>query len=124
MAPSSLIFYLGVNKKLKNLDHHNLFFDEDFGPHAREIYENPKWPEKPLFYVSVPSKTDYSVAPEGSENVFVLIPVAPGLTDTEEIREKYYELVMSRLEKLTGQNIKEHVVYKRSYAHRDFVQDY
>ena len=124
MAPSSLLFYLGVKKRLKNLQHHNLFFDEDFTQHAVEIYEQPQWPEKPLFYVCVPSITDPSVAPEGYENVFVLIPLAPDLEDTEEKREYYYNLVMERLERLTGQEIRSEVVYKRSYAHRDFVQDY
>lgn len=124
MAPSSLIFFLGIGKRLQNLTHHNLFFDEDFSKHAVEIYEDPKWPEKPLFYVSAPSVTDASVAPEGCENLFILIPVAPDLADTEEIREKYYNLVMDRLEKLTGQSIREHVVYKKSYAHRNFIEDY
>src|SRR5690606_11426487 len=124
LAPSSLIFYLGVNKKLQNLTHHNLFFDEDFGPHAQEIYQKPAWPKKPLFYVSAPSKTDPTVAPENCENLFVLIPVAPGLTDDIATREKYYHLVMDRLEKLTKQKIRQHVVYNRSYAHNDFIQDY
>ncbi|MEJ8755826.1 phytoene desaturase family protein [Pontibacter sp. H259] len=124
MAPSSLIFYLGISKRLKNLRHHNLYFDEDFGPHANEIYTNPKWPTKPLFYVSAPSVTDLSVAPEGCENLFILIPVAPGLQDTEEVREQYYNLVMDRLEKLTNQEIRPFVTYKRSYAHNDFIQDY
>jgi phytoene desaturase len=124
MAPSSLIFYLGVNKRLENLRHHNLFFDEDFKDHAREIYEIPQWPSKPLFYVSAPSITDSSVAPKGCENLFILIPVAPGLQDTTEVREKYYQIVMGRLEKLTGQQIREHVVFKRSYAHADFKKDY
>jgi phytoene desaturase len=124
MAPSSLVYYVGVNKKLKNLLHHNLFFDEDFGLHAKEIYDNPKWPEKPLFYVSVTSVTDSSAAPEGCENLFILIPVAPGLEDTQEVRDHYFNLVMSRLENLTGQSIKDHVVTKKDYAHRDFVNDY
>lgn len=124
MAPSSLLFYLGVNKKLTGLQHHNLFFDEDFNLHAKEIYETPQWPQKPLFYVSVPSTTDASVAPEGMDNVFVLIPLAPDLEDTEALREKYYHIVMDRLESLTGQSIKDHVVYKRSYAHNDFQSDY
>ncbi|MBJ6118552.1 phytoene desaturase [Pontibacter sp. BT310] len=124
MAPSSLIFYLGISKRLKKLHHHNLFFDEDFGPHANEIYTNPAWPTKPLFYVSAPSVTDPTVAPEGCENLFILIPVAPGLKDTEEVREKYYNLVMDRLEKLTNQEIRPFVSYKRSYAHNDFIQDY
>ena len=124
MAPSSLIFYLGVNKKLNSLEHHNLFFDEPFLPHAREIYEDPKWPTKPLFYVSCTSKTDPDVAPEGQENLFILIPVAPGLEDHQTTREHYYELVMDRLEKITGQTIREHVTFKRSYAHHDFITDY
>ncbi len=124
MAPSSLIFYLGINKKLQNLHHHNLFFDEDFALHAEEIYSQPQWPSKPLFYVSAPSQTDASVAPEGCENLFVLIPVAPNIQDTEEIREHYYKVVMDRLEKLTQQSIRPHVIYKRSYAHKDFISDY
>jgi len=123
MAPSSLLFYLGVNKKLKNLHHHNLFFDEYFEQHAIEIYEDPKWPSKPLFYVCVPSITDASVAPEGMENVFLLIPTAPDLKDDEATREHYY-VIMQRLESLTRQSIREHVIYKRSYAHSDFKKDY
>jgi phytoene desaturase len=124
MAPSSLLFYIGLNKKIQNLNHHNLFFDEDFVPHAEDIYENKRWPKNPLFYLSITSKTDPSVAPEGCENLFILIPVAPGLEDSEEIREKYYHIVMDRLEKLTGQSVKDAVIYKRSYAHNDFIKDY
>lgn len=124
LAPSSLIFYLGINKRLKNLLHHNLFFDQDFALHTSEIYTNPKWPTNPLFYVCCPSKTDDSVAPEGMENLFILIPVAPGLEDEALIREKYATLILDRLEKLTGQAIKEHIVYQRSYAHKDFISDY
>ncbi len=124
MSPSSLLFYLGVNKKVKSVQHHNLFFDEDFGLHAEEIYKDPKWPSKPLFYASCPSKTDPSVAPEGMENLFFLMPIAPGLNDSEELREKYYHLMMDRFEKITGQTIREHVVVKRSYALDDFKADY
>lgn len=124
MAPSSLLFYLGINKKLENLTHHNLFFDEDFTPHAHAIYETQQWPEHPLFYVSATSKTDPSVAPEGCENLFILIPVAPGLEDTEAIREKYYNMAIDRIEKITRQNVREAIVFKRSYAHNDFIADY
>lgn len=126
MAPSSLLYYVGLNKRLSNLLHHNLFFDEDFAKHAQEIYVTKEWPEKPLFYASVPSVTDPSVAPEGMENLFLLIPVATGLqeSDTEEVREKYFNLVIDRLEKLSGNSIREHIVYKRSFAHKDFISDY
>lgn len=124
MAPSSLLFYLGVNGKVDRLTHHNLFFDEDFNLHADEIYTNPKWPSKPLFYVSAPSKTDSSVAPEGDENLFVLIPIAPDLEDDEETREKYYDIVMERLERYVGHTIRDRVVYKRSFAVSDFKAEY
>jgi phytoene desaturase len=125
MAPSSLLFYLGVNKRIGKLLHHNLFFDEDFAQHAVDIYEKPRWPAKPLFYVSAPSVTDPSVAPEGCENLFLLIPLAPGLEDDgEATRERYYHLIMDRLEKHLGQDIRSHVVHKRSYAHSDFENDY
>jgi phytoene desaturase len=124
MAPSSLLFYLGVNKKLDNLHHHNLFFDTDFKQHAIEIYDQPQWPSNPLFYVCAPSVTDASVAPAGCENLFILIPLAPNLEDSEALRAQYFEVVMTRLEKLTGQEIRKHIVYQRSFAHNDFKQDY
>jgi phytoene desaturase len=124
MAPSSLIFYLGLDKKVNGLLHHTLFFDEDFGLHAREIYESPQWPTSPQFYVSCPSKTDATVAPAGCENIFILIPVAPGLQDEPQVREKYFDLVLNRLEQIVGEPIRDHIIYKRSYAHNDFIADY
>jgi phytoene desaturase len=124
MSPSSLLFYLGTNKKIEGVLHHNLFFDEDFDLHAEEIYTNPKWPSKPLFYASCPSKTDPTIAPEGGENLFFLMPIAPGLTDSEEMREKYYQLMMDRFEKMIGQPVRDSVVLKRSYALEDFKADY
>ncbi len=124
MAPSSLIFYLGINKRIKNLLHHTLFFDADFKQHASEIYDDPQWPTAPQFYVSCPSKTDPSVAPEGCENIFILIPVAPGLIDSQPIRDRYFNMILPRLEQLIGENIRDHIIYKRSYAHQDFINDY
>ena len=124
LAPSSLLFYLGVNRRVEKLLHHNLFFDEDFQQHAHQIYTEPAWPERPLFYVSAPSKTDPSVAPEGQENLFILIPVAPDLDEPVGVREKYYNLVMDRLERYVGHPIRPHVTVKRSYAHREFIADY
>ncbi len=123
-APSCLIFYVGVNKRIKKLIHHNLFFDTSMEEHAKEIYENPAWPQEPLFYVCCPSKTDAAVAPEGMENLFLLLPVAPGLEDTEAIREKYFALLIKRMEALCDDEIMPHIVYKRSYCINDFVKDY
>ncbi len=124
MSPSSLLFYIGVNKKLPNLKHHNLFFDADFDKHADEIYNTPKWPSQPLFYACVPSKTDDSVAPQGCENLFLLMPLAPGIEDNETFREKYFNIIIERLESRIGEQIRPNIVLKRSYAINDFVADY
>ncbi|MCF8253910.1 MAG: phytoene desaturase [Bacteroidia bacterium] len=125
MAPSCILFYIGLDKKLPNMLHHTLFFDTDFNLHSKEIYTNPQWPSNPLFYVSVPSKTDPSVAPEDCENLFLLIPIAPGLeNDSEEIREKYLKLMDERLKKYIGFSILPHIIYKRSYSVSDFKNDY
>ncbi len=124
MAPSSLLFYLGVSKRIPNLLHHNLFFDADFGLHSHEIYTKPQWPSDPLFYASVTTKTDPSGAPEGMENLFLLMPAAPDLDDSEEIRERYYHMIMDRLEKYCGEDIRPYVIYKRSFAHQDFKNQY
>ena len=124
MAPSSLLFYIGLNKKLDHILHHNLFFDENFDQHAEEIYAQPQWPSKPLFYACCPSVTDPSVAPEGCENLFFLIPLAPGLKDNEAEREKYFDLLVKRFHKITGNDISKNILFKRSYAMKDFVEDY
>jgi len=125
MAPSSLLYYVGLNKKLKNVLHHTLFFDVPFDAHAREIYGNPKWPEKPLFYVSAVSQTDLSAAPEGGENLFFLIPVAAGLHgDTEELRNHYFDIILKRFEERTGESVKDSIVYYKTFAHQDFIDDY
>jgi len=124
MSPSALLFYIGTNKKVAGIKHHNLFFDEDFEQHANEIYTDPKWPEKPLFYVCCPSKTDDTVALAGCENLFFLIPLAPGLKDTEALRNEYFELLMDRFEKITGESIRDSIIVKRSYAMNDFKADY
>lgn len=125
MAPSCLIYYVGLNKKIKNILHHSLFFDTSFEVHGNEIYTTKEWPSNPLFYVSATSISDNNAAPEGHENLFFLIPVATGLTnDTEEIREQYFNAIIQRMEKHLGEPILQNIVYKKSYAHSDFIADY
>lgn len=123
-APSALLFYVGFSKKLKNVEHHTLFFDVPFEDHARAIYDSPSWPDKPLFYASFPSKTDRNAAPDENEAGIFLIPLAPGITDTEEIREAYFKKIISRFEKLTNQEVKNNVIFKRSFCINDFIEDY
>ena len=123
-APSSLLFYVGFDKKIKNVDHHTLFFDVDFDKHAKDIYDNPKWPDNPLFYASFPSITDASCAPENKEAGIFLIPLAPGIEDTPELRTQYFNKIIDRFENLTSQKVKEHVLFNESFCLNDFIKDY
>lgn len=125
MAPSCLLYYIGLNKKLEGITHHSLYFDTDFSLHGKEIYTTKEWPTNPLFYLCAPSVTDKTVAPEGCENLFLLIPVATGLTgDTEELREKYFQQIIKRVEEQIGQSIQDAIIYKRTFAQSNFIEDY
>lgn len=123
-APSSLLFYIGFDTKLKNVEHHNLFFDTDFELHAEEIYDHPQWPSDPLFYVNFPSITDSTMAPNGCETGFFLVPIAPGLEDTPQLREQYFDLIMTRFQARTGQQVENNIIFKESFCVNDFVEEY
>ena len=123
-APSSLLFYVGFDKKIEHVEHHTLFFDTDFDAHAYTIYDDPSWPEKPLFYASFPSITDQKFAPEGKEAGVFLIPLAPAIEDTEEIREQYFNIIINRLEQLTKQKVRKNIIFSESFCVNDFVKDY
>jgi phytoene desaturase len=124
MAPSSFLYYIGLDAPIPGIEHHSLFFDAPFDVHADAIYTEPRWPEKPLFYLSAASKTDAAAAPEGGEALVILIPTAPGLEDTDEVLDRYFHLVAERIKDHVGFDIREHMVVKRTYAYRDFVKDY
>lgn len=123
-APSSLLFYVGFDSKIESVEHHTLFFDVDFDNHAKAIYDHPQWPDEPLFYASFPSKTDHNAAPAGKEAGIFLIPLAPGLEDTPELREQYFEKIVSRFETLTEQSIKDKILFKESFCVNDFIKEY
>ena len=123
-APSSLLFYVGFNKKIENISHHALFFDVDFYQHAKDIYDEPQWPKEPLFYANFPSVTDLTAAPAGMESGFFLVPLAPGINDTEALREEYFEKIMDRFETLTQQSVKNNIIFKQSFCKNDFVSEY
>ena len=123
-APSSLLFYVGFNKKINNISHHALFFDVDFYQHAKDIYDEPQWPEEPLFYANFPSLTDKTAAPEGMESGFFLVPLAPGINDTEALREEYFDKIIDRFETLTDQSVKNNIIFKQSFCKNEFVSEY
>jgi len=125
MSPSSLLYYVGIDKKVEGLEHHNLFFDTDFNKHAATIYDDIEWPEDPLFYVCCPSKTDNTVAPEGKENLFILVPIAPGVKDIDDAtKNSYFNQIVERIEDRTKQNIKDHVEVRHCYSVNDFKTEY
>tara|TARA_Y100000994_G_scaffold79822_1_gene65830 strand:- start:4134 stop:5612 length:1479 start_codon:yes stop_codon:yes gene_type:complete len=125
IAPSALIFYLGTSKKIDKLEHHNLFFDKDFDQHLNEIFDKEVWPTEPLFYVCCPSKTDKTVVPKDSyENLFILVPIGSNSVDNEDVREKYFNQIMNRLEEKTGQNIRDSIITKKSFCVNDFTSRY
>lgn len=123
-APSSLLFYVGFNKKLQNIEHHNLFFDTDFERHAEEIYDRPKWPTEPLFYANFPSVTDKSMAPEDHETGFFLVPIAPDLEDTPSLRQQYFDIILKRFEERTNQKVENNIIFKESFCVNDFKEQY
>jgi len=123
-APSSLLFYVGFNKKIRNISHHALFFDVDFEQHAKDIYDEPRWPKEPLFYANFPSLTDKTAAPEGMESGFFLVPLAPGIEDTEALREEYFNKIIDRFEILTQQKVRDNIIVKQSFCKNDFVSEY
>ncbi|WP_047419435.1 NAD(P)/FAD-dependent oxidoreductase [Cellulophaga sp. Hel_I_12] len=123
-APSSLLFYVGFDKKISGVEHHNLFFDTDFELHAEEIYDTPKWPKDPLFYANFPSVTDNSMAPDGCETAFFLVPIAPNLEDTPELRTAYFNLILKRFERKTNQNVEKNIIFMESFCVKDFIEEY
>jgi phytoene desaturase len=124
MAPSSILYYCGFSKKVDNLKHHNLFFDEDFGVHSKEIYEKPEWPSRPLFYLSAPSLTDTSLAPEGKENLFLLIPTAPGKIEDKQITDRYFAYVADKVKRHTGNDLEADTLFALPYGASNFIADY
>lgn len=124
IAPSAFILYLGVNKKLPKLEHHNLYLDSDWTMHFESIFNKPAWPDKPSYYICAPSKTDTNVAPRGMENLFILVPVAAGLKDTPAIRKKYTDQIIKHMEEIIGKEFKKDIVYLKTFAHNDFSELY
>jgi phytoene desaturase len=124
IAPSCVLMYVGLNKRMEGLLHHNLFLSPSWDEHFRTIFDKPAWPREPSYYICCPSRTDPTVAPEGCENLFFLVPVAAGLDDTDEIRESYFRSTIEHLEGLTGEKIMDHIISKRIVTHRDFTSLY
>lgn len=126
MAPSAMVIYVGINKKLPQLAHHNIYLADDWEKGFESVFNAKKaaWPESPSYYVNVTSRTDESLAVPGGEALFILLPLAVGLQDTPEIKETYYLKMMKHLEGIVGEPLLGHEVTKRIYCVSDFRNDY
>ncbi|HUX51678.1 MAG TPA: phytoene desaturase family protein [Spirochaetia bacterium] len=124
VAPSMFIAFLGVSRKLEHFQHHNLYFAPHWENHFDAIFRHPRWPEDPSFYMHVSSRTDTDAAPPDRTNLFLLVPVAAGLPDTEELRERFFEQIMGTTEKLAGESILGSIEARRLYTVNDFERDY
>ena len=115
---------MGVKKRLPNLKHHNLFFDTDWNGHFKEVFDKKVWSKSPMFYLCAPSVTDDSVAPKGSENLFVLAPLANGLIATEERMQKTADVIIDRIEQKIGASFRKQIVVKDIRAHEYFKETF
>jgi len=123
---SAYMLYLGVNRKLDNLLHHNFFLSPRYKENFDAIFGEHRLPDDPSFYAVVPSKSEPRMAPEGMESLFVLVPV-PHLKgtkvdwnrDREAFREKVYDLLERRCGVRRGD-----VVYEKERTPLDWQSEY
>ncbi len=123
-SPSAFLLYLGVEGDVEPLEHHTLVLPTDWDQHFRQIFDDPAWPEDPAYYLCVPSKTDDSVAPEGHSNLFALVPIAPGLDDTEEVRTWYRDLVLDDIAEHTDVDLRDRIVFEETFSVTEFTDRY
>jgi len=123
-APSAFLIYLGVEGDVDPLAHHTLVFPEDWDRHFEQIFDDPSWPDEPAYYICVPSQTDDSVAPAGHSNLFVLVPVAPGLHDGDSIRETYRDRIVADIAEHTGVDLRDRIVVEEQFSVSDFGDRY
>lgn len=124
LAPSAFILYLGVRGKIQELVHHNLIFSQNWGGAFKELTTKPTWPRDPSLYICVPSKTDPAVAPDGDENLFVLLPIAPGLYETKDSREAYGNFILDYIQKYLGTHFADRIVVRETFSVSDFAARY
>jgi phytoene desaturase len=130
-GPSALLLYLGVSGELPELEHHSLFFSADWKSNFDAIFgKAPHVPADPSLYVCKPSGVDPEVAPEGAENVFVLVPLPadPALghggidRGGDEAIEALADSVIARIGSATGiPDLADRIVVRRTVGPADFV---
>lgn len=123
-TPSAFLLYLGVKGQIPELIHHTLYFGRDWKEHFRDVFDHPRWPVEPSIYINKTSATDKTVAPKNHENLMILVPVAPGLTENEHWKEKYAEYIISYIDSHLGTKIAKNIVYQKIFSVSDFQSRY
>jgi phytoene desaturase len=122
--PSAVIFCLGIKKKLPRLQHLNLLFNNCFEIPEGKIGKHKSDVNDCLIFIICSSKSDLEKAPEGMENMVARISIPPGIEDTGKMREHYFNVLLNRLEEITGQTLKDEIVLKKSFAVNDIENGY
>lgn len=123
-APSGFIIYAGIDKKVSNLEHHNLYFNEDRKQSFGDIYKHHALSDDPSVYICCPSKTDTKVAPEGKENLFILVPITNDIEITEDEKTRYRNVIWDIVEEMTNEPLRDHLEYERIFEVQDFKDRY
>jgi phytoene desaturase len=123
-APSAFLLYLGVAGDLDKLAHHSLVLPTNWDAHFEAIFDDPAWPDDPAYYLCAPSVTDDSVAPEGCSALFALVPVAPGLEDSEAVRDAFRDQLLDDVAANTGVDLRERILVEESFSVSDFASRY
>ena len=124
-GPSALLMYLGVKGSLPQLEHHNLFFVDDWKKNFDDIFTNKKLPSPASIYICKPSATDTTVAPKGHENVFVLVPLPADPTTSDQQTNDIAESYLKQIEDQLGiDDLRKRIVFKKLFSPRDFATTY
>lgn len=123
---SCFLMYLGSDKKYPEEHLHSIYFAEDFKQNVDDLFERGKLPDDPSFYLYRPSLMDDSLAPEGQEGLYVLVPV-PELSKyekwTEQTMQAYRQKIIRLLkEKTIFKDIDEHIVSETLITPKDFSE--
>jgi len=125
MGPSAFIMYLGLDREVPNLTHHNLRFAQNWKENFKELFDEPALPTDPSYYVCKPTHTDTNIAPKGKDILFMLVPIAAGMTITDDMKKSYRDKIIGMMKTdLNLPDLEESIVYEKSYWGDDFGRDY
>lgn len=123
---SALLYYWGVDADVSGLDHHNVYFSENYKESFNQVFRDNRLPEKPAFYTHVPTKTDSTVAPKGKHIVYTLVPV-PNLNssvDWETAKKEMRAHVLGTLRERFGVDLSKKIESEVIFTPQEFKDKY